>query len=495
MIYSISYDKLTDSQKALALSLQGIVNRREKTIFLDVDNYKNYLPINAEVQSTDLEFLLKKYASYLDGFVCYNLSSSDVAINMATTISAAFDVLGVPSDLCGFVEQFGLKKLYDLSDVVGNASERQKKVFDYCLDKLNKDGLVHQVVRQDNFHLRLRDLAISQRFACIYTDESDNDRAFRRYVLSKLHSNIPIYGWTTDEIMFVRDISEFGNYVLPSDWSCNHSFFSHNGETLLKQSRWQAPIRPNKHYVALVVSDGDNIQWLERNFSAPDGSFGRRMAYCGKYKMTWTISPSLVKLCPNIAKYIYQNAKYDYFIAAVSGIGYANLLEYPSEHLQQFTQKTQVAMEKSNLNIVCMLDNINNTKNKKKCDEVLQSYSKFDTIQGGVWELDPDRYSSGDGKIFWSQGKPFVSVRFSLWHPSCQMEQVTHSWLDEMAAQVNAMPVSPNTEEGYSIVNVHPWTMTQQSVDYFVSQLDSDKVELVYADELIDMIKNHLSEK
>ena len=94
--------------------------------------------------------------------------------------------------------------------------------------------------------------------------------------------------------------------------------------------------------------------------------------------------------------------------------------------------------------------------------------------------------------MWWSDGKPFVSVRFTLWYPTCNMADVTTDWLDEMAAAVNAMPVSPTTEDGYTVVNVHPWTMKQANVDYFVSRLDSSKIELVYADELIELMKRNL---
>ena len=46
-------------------------------------------------------------------------------------------------------------------------------------------------------------------------------------------------------------------------------------------------------------------------------------------------------------------------------------------------------------------------------------------------------------------------------------------------------------EEGYTVVNVHPWTITMESLDYVVSKLGGH-IELVYADELIEMIKANL---
>lgn len=491
MVYGIKYNEITDCEKALALSAQGIVNRYERSVFVDVDKYSDYLDVAPKYVSV-LQ-VVEKFKSMFEGFVTYDLSCDDVSVNMAATISAAYGILGVPRQLKGAVEQLGLTELYDLANISGTNAQRQRVVFDGVFGKLARNGLVHQVVKPGNFHLRLRDLSIANRWACIYTCESDEDRAFRKYVLERLDRNIPVYGWNDDEIAFIKDISTYGDYALPSDWSCNHSFFENKSVTL-KQTRVEKPVAEGKHYVALVVSDGDNVQWLERDFSMPQGSFGQRRDSQADYKMSWTFSPSLSRICPHAAQHIYNMAGCDYFIGGVSGIGYANLLEYPWEHLDEFTRQTAEAMERSDLHVVCMLDNVANTQNPQFVKDRLHFYSKFDTIKGGVWELDPDRYGSGHGKIFWSCGKPFVSVRYTMWYPSGNMADVTTEWLDGLASKVNAMPVEPSSERGYSVVNVHPWTMTQTSVDYFVSKLNKDKIELVYADELLSLVKRNVKE-
>lgn len=105
--------------------------------------------------------------------------------------------------------------------------------------------------------------------------------------------------------------------------------------------------------------------------------------------------------------------------------------------------------------------------------------------------MDPDRYGSGKGKIFWAKGKPFVSVRFTMWHPSGKMQNVTTQWLDEFADAINGMPVCPFDESGYTVLNVHPWTINMDSLDYVVSKLSSN-VELVYADELVQLVRNNV---
>lgn len=319
--------------------------------------------------------------------------------------------------------------------------------------------------------------------------KKEADRNFRKDVLSRLQPNIPVYGWNDDEIAFIKDISSFGDYAVPTDWSCNHSFFGLS-EGKIKQAPKRKAICEGKHFLAIVVSDGDNVQWLERDFSTTS-VFGQRQASKYDYKMNWTFSPNLVKLCDKAAKKIYATAKHDYFICGVSGIGYANCLTYPLEHLDDFTRMTSEGMAQSDLSVVCLLDNINMTADNDFVTKRLHSYARFDNIAGGIWELDPDRYGSGKGKIFWADGKPFVSVRLTMWHPSGNGDNITKEWLDGFVDQINSMPVSPNSWQGYTVLNVHPWTVSQGKLDYVISKLN-DNIELVYADELIDLIKANI---
>ena len=491
MVYVVNYEKMTPAERAFAIGLQGVVNRKDKRVLIDADKYIDYVT-DSDRRYVDVYELADKFAGEFSGIVVYKLDSHDVGINMAAMLAAVDDVLGVPDVLLDKLAKYNLPVACDLRQICGSNAERQRVVFDRCYDRLNKNGLVHQVVNGDNFHIRLRDLSIANRWACVYTGESDEDRRFRKYVLGKLDCNIPVYGWNDDEIAFIRDISEYGDYALPSDWSVNHSYFEASNATLKQRIHGEVDtVAPNKHYVALVVSDGDNIQWLERYF-ATSSSFGQRLATNCNYKMSWTFSPSLVKICPDGARHIFASAKKDYFVSGVSGVGYANALRYPREHLDEFTRQTAEAMARSDLSVVTLLDNVADTEDVDYVADRLHAYTRFDNIDGGVWELDPDRYGSGKGRIFWSDGKPFVSVRFTMWYPTGNPADVNKEWLENMAEQVNAMPVAPESEDGYTVVNVHPWTMSQADVDYFVSKLDGDKVELVYADELIKLVKNNV---
>ena len=492
MLKVIKREGLTREEYALATFLQGSINKKHpKSILIDVDIYLEYA--NVPFVYCDLWDVVNEYINEFDGIALYDLAAGDAGINLAATVCAVENFLGVPRGILSKIEG-KLPVCFDAADYKGTNAERQSKIFDKYCDSLNPSGLIHQVVLGDDYHLTLRDFAISKGYFTFFTDENDEDLAFRRKVLLWANRNIPIYGWTTNEIAFLKNVSAYGNYVIPMDWSANHSYFSLEKEesVALKQKNTErTPLTPNKHYVAIVVSDGDNVQWLERDFSTTS-TYGQRLRSPMNYKINWTISPSMVELCPLVMQGLYNKAKNDYFITGVSGIGYTNILTYPMEHIETYANLTSKAMAASNLKYMCMLDNTNMLGNMDDVRKKLDTFASYDNIKGAIWEMDPNRYEDGKGRIFFSSnGKPFVSVRLSLWHPSNKPGSITHEWLDAYADTINSYPISPDTIDGYTVLNVHPWTMTIEDLDYLVSKLD-DHVEIVYVNDMLEAIEKNI---
>lgn len=486
---------LSRDEYALASFLQGSVNKKHaRSILIDVDIYLEY--VKEPYEYGELWALVEKYLPEFEGLAVYDLEGGDVGINMAATVCAVENYLGVPRSLLNKVGS-SLPVLFDAADCKGSNAQRQAAVFERYCDRLNPEGLVHQVVLGDDFRLELRDFAISEGYLTFFTDENEEDLAFRHRVLTWANGNIPIYGWTTNEIAFLKDVSAYGCYVVPMDWSANHSYFADidGSDVVLSQKRKErAPLAEGKHYMAIVVSDGDNVQWLERDF-ATTSTYGQRLRSEMNYKMNWTISPSMVSLCPLVMQGLYDKAKNDYFLTGVSGIGYTNLMTYPKDHLEDYARLTAESMKSSDLREICMLDNANMLGDEKEVRERLDMISADDTVRGAVWEIDPNRYGSGKGRVFFSSnGKPFVSVRLSLWHLSNRPGNITKEWLDEYVETINSYPVSPNTIDGYSVLNLHPWTVDIEHLDYLVSRL-APHIELVYVDELLDAISKNVEKR
>ena len=122
---------------------------------------------------------------------------------------------------------------------------------------------------------------------------------------------------------------------------------------------------------------------------------------------------------------------------------------------------------------------------------VINEYAKRPEIDGGVWEVDPICYEGNAGRIYFSENhKPFVSVRYSLWSPTGN-RTTDRAWIDKIAEKINQLPIAPKQEKGYSIVNVHPWSTSNDDIDYLVSKL-SEKNQILPLEDFIGLIKKNL---
>lgn len=497
-IYVIDNSVLDTTDKAhLMISLQGIVAKTLPSIYIKTVSTDDYYLAEIEKSGIALvytdengdrwtvESLLDKFKSYIgdSGYVLYRESESGEGLNMATNLSTIYGYLAVPESLEQLAVDAGLQLKEDFSDDDYNVYF-QLKFFNKYKKEFNYNAVVHE-----NYNMKaLRDFAIQQGFFTFYLDDDADGTWFRDYVLKYAGDNCLVLGWAKDEVRYVAGASENGNPVIPSDHCYNNSFITSFECDLPEQAHKETKTYTDetKHYCALLFSDGDNVQWIQNGFS----EYYQKLSLETDFPMTWTFPPILQDMSPlTYSRIIGDSTVNDYFIAGVSGAGYIHPSEYPYKALAEFTDITASLMLKSNLEYVSFLDNLpENALKEARLIESFKYYARYDNIKGGVIYLDPDRYAGGKGRVYFVNDKPFVSARLSLWHQSNQMNEVTREWIDEQAEIVNSYDADIHSINGYSVINVHPWSMSIENLEYFVNQLDDDIV-LVTVDELLEMIK------
>ena len=194
-------------------------------------------------------------------------------------------------------------------------------------------------------------------------------------------------------------------------------------------------------------------------------------------------------------KRVLDNSGGDSFIAGPSGAGYGRIDKMSAQKVSRLADVTAATMLDSGLRIVTILNDMSPTAvNELVYANKLRNFARYDNIDGGILQLDGPRYAAGEGKVYFAEDKPFMSVRFSLWHPSGDAAQVTNEWLREQAEIVNSCPADIHSVNGYSVINVHPWTVGPDDLAYFVSRLD-DGVEVLPADELIAAVSENVPHK
>ena len=507
----------------MLVSLQGITARDgEASIYLMMHTYHRYIEAYRAANPAQRfeEFtgsvwdLVGRFADEIPGrgFVAYNPpgNSQNPGINMAATIAAAEGWLGVPDSLVGQAQAAGLVLKRDLRGMRGSYANQQLQIFREFRGQLNNAMVVHQP--PDNS--ALRDFGIAQRaltfFALCNTDGNTMEYAREQRlfwnVASWLRPNASVFGvWgMAGELPFVRKLSRASLHVLPAD-------HLRNGSTLMGFAATEAirqpyvnreiVARPGNHYIALMLSDGDNIQWLVGN-AFFNGFIYDRLQTDDTFPISLTYAPLMAQLYPFVVQYHYSLLTPGLqMICGVSGLGYMNVTMAPASTRRAYARLTAEAMEMADLRVMQLLDDISLVPGliggwppRLRGNRIVNEFAAHDAIHGGIWYMDPGRYESGRGRVYRSSNdKVFVTNRLSFWSPDGTYDgsSVTPEWIQGFADTINALPRDPSRAEGFSVINIHPWSIRYHHVQELVSLLD-DHVVLLSAEEFVALAAENL---
>ena len=489
-IYVVNGGISTDERAAIQ-SLQGLVARDKASIFINygmdsktelafLENagYKLiYTDKNGE--NWTLKNLVPLFNSYItnNSYVLFTSTETTEQINMAFNYTTVYGCLAVPESSEEIVKALGMKKAYDLTENKITVID-QEKFYEEHKELFRTDALVHQ-----NYMVSgLRDFAVQQNIFIAYAMDSNYvERTFRDKLLTELEPSSIVFGWCQYEIKFTESVSSFGHYVIPSDHCFNMTILNACEEQQIKEKQEiKAPeLDPGKHYIAIVYSDGDNAQWISNGYQ----EFHTWQSFGLDTPVTWTFAPLMNEFSPIAVKKATDSLGSCSFITGPSGAGYARISKMSAKEIEAYSDFTAATMLASGLTTMTLLDEPLGLPDSL-WENKLSYFARYDNINGGILQIDPTRYAGGEGKVFFVDDKPFVSVRLSLWYPSGNADEVTNEWLKEHAEIVNGYSADINAISGYSVINVHPWTVGPDDLAYFVSQLD-DGVEVISADELI----------
>ena len=495
---------LSKDERAAVQSLQGLVGREEASIFINFGGFeaeaelKDLEAAGCKLLYTDengnkwtLENIIPRYISHIKdkGYVLYTNSDTTEQINMAFNYTTVFGWLAVPQSVEERVKAIGLEKKEDLTDNKLDFAE-QREFYSEYKDEFRKDALIHLYWMASG----LRDLGVQQRiFMCYVEDDDYIARTFRDQLFKDLEPASMILGWCKFEVKYTQCASRFGHYVIPSDHSFNVSVLTCNRMEIAPMAeKAQAPqLDPNKHYAAIVYSDGDNAQWISNGYQ----EFHTWQSYNIDTPVTWTFAPQMNEFSSTAVKKAMDNNDGDTFISGPSGAGYARINFMSAKEVSNFADRTAAAMMASGLRVVTLLNDPPATAyDDWVYTNRLEHFARYDNIDGGILQFDDEYYAGGRGKVYFANDKPFITVRFSLWHPSGDAAQVTNEWLKEQAEIVNSYSADINSISGYTVINVHPWTVGPDDLAYFVSCLD-DGVEVLPAAELIAAVAENVPHK
>lgn len=382
----------------LMISLQGVVNRQTARIFLITGGndqmWANWLQERGDVQQlTKLDTiaalqLIHTFRTEISGIVVVD-PAVPATVNVATMLSGLDQlIIAYPSFAEKYAHEYDLPIVADLRGRFANNAEAYSWAFTNLWPRLNHFALamLHPEC------LAPRDIIIQQKLWVWWQSGSaDGGSIANRMaelqttmrVLQSSPVNIPVFGypWHGDGVGLgenggVTLFSQYGKFLLPADLAGNLSVHRSAQPTRLPLnppvSVADAATIAGKTYASVIFSDGDNLQALLNYFPRYWADPQNRQVPIG-----WTISPSAWEMMPAVVDYLAQHRlPGDYFVAAVSGIGYVYLEEYgrstpdPEGAVREFLALTNDYMNKMGLTMIWPMATAGPVK-----DAILQQYA------------------------------------------------------------------------------------------------------------------------
>ena len=467
-LYAIKGADMSPPELLLIESLQGILAQTKPQIYIDAAaSYKlwlgdlsNHYKIKFEYVSNPWSLVERfREAIASQGYILFQLNTESQ--NAAFSLCGVLRALCVDESLVKQVESLGFKRLLDVR------GKSQKWALDNYKNDLNRKLIIEQAPQNH----ALRDYGVAVKGLYYYGSNS----AEATEVFQGIEPDSPSLGWGPgDESLHVSLSGQNGIFTVASDHAYNLSTLAGVKVDQIKQNRNQGtlPPEPNPpvHYVAFLMSDGDNVQWLLNDFATSDRWFGAKER--GRIPMAWQVSPSLGELAPSVLKWFYRQASpNDTFVSALSGEGYFFPKKFRSDAFQLHQKRLDGILQKLDLRVQVIMDDGMPTQS------TLDAYGSLSTLGGFICSYG-SKYVEGGGRIYWSAGKPFVSVKEALW----ESDPVA------LAAKINHYPQTPDRAEGYTLVVVNVWGQTYSDVVKLSENLHSN-VKVVGPEEFLTRIR------
>lgn len=330
----------------LMASLKGIINRTTPRIFSYEGDAAAEGPYTW-LQSLGINYIenknsnlttVYKYLSEISGMIIYDPNQIHT-VNLATTLAKDKKAIVVSPSFLQFLSSppFNLKILEDLRGKYTSKLQVYQTLFDNYWPNLDHRLLIG--LNPTGHKASLREYATALGAAVIWLDPKVTDEST---LLNKFLASMPAganyMGWWPEEEPGVSRISPYGLTTIASDFCTNLTFHSGMPRGIEAKPIPAKPTLENKIYVAFILSDGDNLQYVEHLMRKLWNNADR-----GSVPIGWTLSPAMVDAMPGALNYYYKSATVnDNLISGPSGYGYTYPNKWTSSSaLDQFVQKTE----------------------------------------------------------------------------------------------------------------------------------------------------------
>ena len=344
-------DYLDDEEKVSFGTLQGLVNRskprisiyernKDNALWYDLLGFNNSKP--EYTKETKYE-LAVKYKDEIKGFVLYSSEKSHHYRNLAQSIANAHDgFIPVTKSVIQELNNKNIGKDFSAAkgtiiDISGMVQTNTADIYEYLYNSPEWKNVLSKrlIINLDPSSpgkFTNRDIAAAAKAAIIYLDtktSASGERKIFNWLLKDMadardinNDTAVVLGFVTEEASGLGMISKYGIGLVPSDFYYDTTVFAGSDHVVYNAPVPRRPALANKVYIALYMSDGDNIQMnqrLHRDIWRTELDAKVR----GNIAVNWSLAPAGADIGPGILNYYYSNmTDKEYMVAGPSGVAY-----------------------------------------------------------------------------------------------------------------------------------------------------------------------------
>lgn len=433
----------SSAEMYLFASLKGIVNKTKPRIFsYEGDAFAEgpytwlqSLGLNW-TEPADKWSLITKYRNELSGLIVYDPAQIHT-VNLATAMAKSRNALIASPLLVARLTAapYNLPILADLRGQYTSKLQVYQTLFNNYWPSIDHRVLIG--LNPDVHKAALREYATALGAAVIWLDPNV---AAESTLLNSFLSSMPpgsnFMGWWPEEQPGVERTSQYGITTIASDWCSNLTLHSGMPRTVTLKPAPPKPALQNKLYVAFILSDGDNLQYIEhlmrKLWNNPDR---------GTVPMGWTLSPAMLDAMPGALNYYWQTATAnDCLISGPSGYGYTYPNSWPNQNLlNQFVAKTDDYNRRAGFRVITVWNTITGGINQN----VGQTFASIAPSLLGL-----TAQNTGGGLTIYNNSLPGMALSCNY----CTSEQAMKDHIANAAAGWNG------TSPRFIIIQAQPWT-------------------------------------
>lgn len=364
-IFEVDAQGLSNDDLVTATTLQGIYNAAQKSTRLylnwraEDDFWITQVPPSVHVielpppGNQDLvQWLLQRFHSVIKGAIVTNPSNPDT-VNLATTMAGLDDAVVIDPDQESMVAALGINVLFSF-DTSDFSSLDAAETYQWGVDNLLPQTSTKILTMLPGTHGGDRDYAVATKAFVFYLTSTDAaQEAVFGTILAHTSANTPIMGYIPNENPDVAYLSSQGHFLNPSDDFSNGTIWaSMPVPPMLREATEPAPIyaQPGTVYVAFLVTDGDNAQYMEHQMTEV-----WQMPDLGSVPEGWMAAPGTIEFAPTLLEYFNDNLPANSELdAGGAGIGYASMMS--GSDLSTFAQLTKEIMQSTDMKTVYMTE-------------------------------------------------------------------------------------------------------------------------------------------